>query len=73
MMPELLTLLPADWLRVLRFRSVRSAAGEVLFDVEVGAEPEVEDALHEIGTELLDLFVDLTGDAYMGTHQLEIG
>lgn len=52
---------------------MRSAAGEVLFDVEVGAEPEVEDALHEIGTELLDLFVDLTGDAYMGTHQLEIG
>lgn len=62
-----------DWLRVLRIRPVRSAAGEVLFDVKVGAEPEVEDALHEIGTELLDLLVDLTGDAYMGTHQLEIG
>lgn len=60
-----------DWLKVLRIRSVRSAAGEVLFDVEVGAEPQVEDALHEIGTELLDLLVDLRGEDYMGTHELE--
>jgi hypothetical protein len=62
-----------DWLKVLRIRSVRSAAGEVLYDVETGAEPAVEDALHEIGTELLDLLVDLTGDAYMGTQELPIG
>ncbi len=62
-----------DWLTVLRIRLVRSSAGDVLFDVEVGAEPEIEGALHEIGTELLDLLVDLTGDAYMGTHELEIG
>ena len=30
-----------DWLKVLRIRSVRSAAGEVLYDVETGAEPAV--------------------------------
>lgn len=62
-----------DWLKVLRIRSVRSVAGEVLFDVEVGAEPEAEDAIHEIGAELLDLLVDLTGDGFMGTHELEVG
>lgn len=62
-----------DWLKVLRVRTARSATGEVLFDVEAGGEPETEDALHEIGTELLDLLVDLTGDAYMGTHEMEIG
>lgn len=61
-----------DWLKVLRIRSVRSAAGSSLFDVEADAEPEIEDALHEIGTELLDLLVDLTGDNYMGTHEMGI-
>lgn len=59
-----------DWLKVLRIRSVRSATEEILFDIETGAEPEIEDALHETGSELLDLLVDLTGDAYMGTHEL---
>jgi len=62
-----------DWLKVLRIRGVRSATDEVFFDVEAGAEPEVDDALHEIGSDLLDLLVDLTGDAYMGTHELQIG
>ncbi len=61
-----------DWLKVLRIRSVRSATGTTVFDVEAGAEPEIEDALHEIGTELLDLLVDLTGDTYMGTHELMV-
>lgn len=62
-----------DWLKVLRIRAVRSDTGTTLFDVEAGAEPEIEDALHEIGTELLDLLVDLTGDAFMGTYTLEVG
>lgn len=62
-----------DWLKVLRISSVRSATGAVLFDVEAGAEPEIDDTLHEIGTELLDLLVDLTGDTYMGTQELPIG
>lgn len=62
-----------DWLKVLRIQRVRSVTEEILFDVETGAEAEIEDALHEIGTELLDLIVDLTGDTYMGTQELEIG
>lgn len=62
-----------DWLKVLRIGSVRSSTGELLFDVEVGADPEIEDAIHEIGAELLDLLVDLTGDTYMGNHILRYG
>ncbi len=62
-----------DWLKVLRIRSVRSATGEVLFDGDAVDDPEIEDALHGVGAELLDLLVDLTGDAYMGVHDLGPG
>lgn len=62
-----------DWLKVLRIQRVRSVTEEILFDVEAGADAEIEDALHEIGTELLDLLVDLTGDTYMGTQEFEVG
>lgn len=55
-----------DWLRVLRVRRVLDADGAVLFDVAAGADPVVEEAVDEIGTEYLDLLLDLTGDAYMG-------
>jgi len=61
-----------DWLKVLRIQRVRSVTEEILFDAETGAEAEIEDALHEIGTELLDLIVDLTGDAFMGTQDFEV-
>lgn len=61
-----------DWLNVLRIKRVRSAAGEVLFDVDAGADAETEDFLHLIGTEVLDNVIDFTGDDYMGTHQLAI-
>lgn len=61
-----------DWLKVLRIQRVRSVTEEILFDVETGAEAEIEDALHEVGTELLDLIVDLIGDTYMGTQEFEV-
>jgi hypothetical protein len=59
-----------DWLRVLRVRRVLGAEGVVLFDVAPGADPEIEEAIDEVGTEYLDLLLDLTGDAYMGHHEL---
>jgi hypothetical protein len=59
-----------DWLRVLRVRRVLDAEGVVLFDVALGADPNVEETIDEVGTEYLDLLLDLTGDAYMGHHEL---
>lgn len=59
-----------DWLRVLRVRRIVDAAGGVLFDAARGAELDVEEAIDEVGTEYLDLMLDLTGDAYMGHREL---
>ena len=59
-----------DWLRVLRVRRILDADGAVLFDVAQGADRGVEEAVDEIGTEYLDLLLDLTGDAYMGRRVL---
>jgi hypothetical protein len=59
-----------DWLRVLRVRRVLDADGVVLFDVAHGADPSLEEAIDEVGTEYLDLLLDLTGDAFMGHHEL---
>jgi hypothetical protein len=59
-----------DWLRVLRARRVLDAEGVVLFDVALGADPDLEETIDEVGTEYLDLLLDLTGDAYMGHHEL---
>ena len=59
-----------DWLRVLRVRRVLDADGVVLFDVARGADPEIEEVIDEVGTEYLDLLLDLTGDTYMGLHEL---
>lgn len=60
-----------DWLRVLRMRRVLDGDGVVLFDVAEGADdPALEAAIDEVGTEYLDLLLDLTGDAYMGHHEL---
>jgi hypothetical protein len=59
-----------DWLRVLRVRQVLDGNGVVLFDASRGADLEIEEAIDEVGTEYLDLLLDLTGDAYMGHHVL---
>jgi hypothetical protein len=59
-----------DWLHVLRVRRIRDADGAVLFDVAQGADRAIEETVDEIGTEYLDLLLDLTGDAYMGQRVL---
>jgi hypothetical protein len=59
-----------DWLRVLRVRRVLDPEGVVLFDVARGADPNLEEAIDDVGTEYLDLLLELTGDAYMGHHEL---
>ena len=60
-----------DWVFTLRIQRVLDAAGEVLYDVSAGHEdPEVEATVDEVGIDYLDLFLDLTGDEYLGRQTI---
>jgi hypothetical protein len=44
-----------------------------LFDVAEGRDDErVEETIDEVGVEYLDLLLDLTGDDYMGSREVEV-
>ena len=44
----------------------------MLFDIEAGHDdPVVEEGIDEVGTEYLDLLLDLTGDDYMGDRTID--
>lgn len=61
-----------DWIPILRIQRVLNEQGEVLFDVEVGHDTRlVEDTIDEVGSEYLDLVLDLTGDDYMGSGTID--
>lgn len=61
-----------DWIPVLRIQRVLDEDGVVLFDIEVGHDdPVVEEGIDEVGTEYLDLLLDLTGDDYMGDRTID--
>lgn len=61
-----------DWIPVLRVQRVLDEQGEVLFDIEVGHDSRlVEDTVDEVGSEYLDLVLELTGDDYMGTRTID--
>lgn len=61
-----------DWIPILRIQRVLDAAGAVLFGVEDGHDdPVVEEGIDEVGTEYLDLLLDLTGDDYMGDRTID--
>ena len=61
-----------DWIPVLRIQRVLDEHGAVLFDIEVGHDdPVVEEGIDEVGTEYLDLLLDLTGDDYMGDRTID--
>jgi hypothetical protein len=57
---------------VLRLRRVLDDAGGVLFDVTVGAERDIEDAVDEVNVEYLDVLLDVTDHRYMGEHVLAL-
>jgi hypothetical protein len=60
-----------DWLRVLRINRVLDDDGHVLFGVPTGAaDPAVDDVIDEVDTEYLDLLIDLTGDGFLGRHEI---
>jgi hypothetical protein len=60
-----------DWIPVLRIRRILDADGRVLYDVEEGAERDVEDMIDEVNVEYLDRLLDLTGDDFMGSQIID--
>jgi hypothetical protein len=67
---EVLGEMNEDWAWTLRIQRVLDAGGGVLFDVGVGADSGVEDLVHEVGVDYLDLLLDVTGEDYFGTHAI---
>ncbi|MGC1511992.1 MAG: hypothetical protein WA797_03640 [Acidimicrobiales bacterium] len=64
--------LSEDWIPTLRIQRVLDEQGEVLFDIEVGHDSrKVEDTVDEVGSDYLDLVLDLTGDDYMGARTID--
>jgi len=62
-----------DWIPVLRIQRVVGDDGTVLFDSAFGhRDPRVEEVIDEVGVEYLDLLLDLTGDQYMGSKEVEV-
>jgi hypothetical protein len=61
-----------DWIPVLRIQRVLDEHRAVLFDIEDGHDdPAVEEGIDEVGTEYLDLLLDLTGDDYIGDRTID--
>ena len=68
---EVLGEMNEDWAWTLRIQRVVDADDRVLLDVAVGADADVEDHLHEVGVDYLDLLLDITGEDYFGTKVIE--
>jgi hypothetical protein len=60
-----------DWLTIARVERVLGRGGTLLFDAAAGhPDRHVEDLVDEVGSELLDILVDLAPDTYLGRHTL---
>lgn len=55
---------------VLRIRRVLNADAGVLFDVDNPTDDETTDFVGELSMDYLDLVIDITGDEYMGEHEI---
>lgn len=70
---EVLGRINEDSIPTLRIQRVLDVDGRVLFDVAIGHDDRaVEDMIDEVGTEYLDLLLDLTGDDYMGAGSIDL-
>jgi hypothetical protein len=62
-----------DGLDILRIQRVRTAAGDLLYDVDRGhPDRAVEDRIDHVGSEYLDQLLDITYGHYFGEHVLEV-
>lgn len=69
---EVLGEMNEDWARTLRIQRVLDVDGRVLFDHLVsGADDDLEDLIHEVGIEYLDLLLEVTGEDDFGTKEIE--
>jgi hypothetical protein len=68
---EVLGEMNEDWAWTLRIQRVLDSGGNVLFDMGAGANPEVEDLIHEVGIDYLDLLLEITGEDYFGTNVIQ--
>jgi hypothetical protein len=60
-----------DWIRTLRIQRIVDDDGTVLFDGALGhPDEQVHAMIDEVGVEYLDVLLDLTGDEYMGWHEV---
>lgn len=62
-----------DWAWTLRIQRVLDATGAVIFDIQEGADAHVEDHIHEVGVDYLDLLLEVSGEDYLGTQEIEPG
>ncbi len=70
---EVLGRINEDWIPTLRIQRALDLNGRILFDVAVGHDDRaVEDMIDEVGTEYLDLLLDITGDDYMGAQSIDL-
>lgn len=68
---EVLGEMNEDWAWTLRIQRVLDVDGAVLFDGAVGGAAELEDHLHEVGFDYLDLLLQISGEEYLGRHEIE--
>lgn len=61
-----------DSLPILRIERVLDQAGRVLYEAAEGhPDPRAEETIDQVNTEYLDLLLDVTGDAYLGSTTID--
>lgn len=67
---EVLGEMNEDWAWTLRIQRVLDVDGAVLFDSAIGGAAGLEDHLHEVGIDYLDLLLQISGEDYLGRHEI---
>jgi hypothetical protein len=68
---EVLGEMNEDWAWTLRVQRVLDVDGTALFDIAAGGDDELEDLMHEVGVDYLDMLLEITGEVYFGHQEIE--